>query len=106
MHRLATIVDDRQDVIIIGAGFSGISAMYRARKMGLKAKIFESGLDFGGVWYWNRYPGARVDSELPFYQLNIPEAYKSFEFTQRFPDYNELRRYMTHLGRALDYVRM
>jgi len=90
-----------QDVIIVGAGFSGISAIYRARRLGLKAKIFEAGLDFGGVWYWNRYPGARVDSEFPFYQLNVPESYKSFDFTQRFPDHHELRRYMAHLDKTL-----
>ncbi|EUC27099.1 hypothetical protein COCCADRAFT_10211 [Bipolaris zeicola 26-R-13] len=94
--------DDRLDLIIVGAGFSGISAIYRARKLGLRAKIFEAGLDFGGVWYWNRYPGARVDSEFPFYQLNIPEAYKSFDFTQRFPDHKELRRYMNHLDNVLE----
>lgn len=50
------------DVIVVGAGFSGISAIYRLRKQGLKVKMFEAGSDFGGVWYWNRYPGARVDS--------------------------------------------
>lgn len=62
------------DVVVIGAGFSGISAIYRLRKKGLNVKTFEAGSDFGGVWYWNKYPGARVDSETPFYQLNIPEA--------------------------------
>src|SRR4051794_24940905 len=50
--------------------------------------------DFGGVWYWNRYPGARVDSETPFYQLNIPAVYNSWNFSQRFPDHAELRKYM------------
>ena len=59
------------DVLVIGAGFSGITAIHRFRKLGMKVKCFESGADFGGVWYWNRYPGARVDSECPFYQLNM-----------------------------------
>ncbi|KAF2819650.1 FAD/NAD(P)-binding domain-containing protein [Ophiobolus disseminans] len=90
------------DVIIIGAGFSGISALYRLRKEGLKAHIFESGSDFGGVWYWNRYPGARVDSETPFYQLNIPEVYNTWSFSQRFPDHVELRRYMAHIDKTLN----
>lgn len=45
------------DCLIIGGGFSGISALYRTRKLGLKAVILESGSDFGGVWYHNRYPG-------------------------------------------------
>ena len=43
------------DVIVVGAGFSGITAIHRFRKLGLKVKCFESGSDFGGVWYWNRY---------------------------------------------------
>ncbi|KAI8939027.1 hypothetical protein NX059_004867 [Plenodomus lindquistii] len=89
------------DVIIVGAGFSGISSLYRLRKDGFKAHIFESASDFGGVWYWNRYPGARVDSEMPFYQLNIPEVYNTFTFSQRFPDHRELRKYMAHVDKTL-----
>jgi cation diffusion facilitator CzcD-associated flavoprotein CzcO len=90
------------DVLIVGGGFSGIASLYRARKLGLNAKLFEAGADFGGVWHWNRYPGARVDSEFPFYQLNIPEAYRSWHFSERFPGAEELRRYMAHLDKALD----
>ncbi|KAH7080803.1 hypothetical protein FB567DRAFT_113269 [Paraphoma chrysanthemicola] len=90
------------DVIIVGAGFSGISALHRLRKEGLKAHIFEAGSDFGGVWYWNRYPGARVDSESPFYQLNIPEVYNTWSFSQRFPDHVELRKYMAHIDKTLN----
>lgn len=43
------------DALIVGAGFSGTYALYRLRKLGLDVKVFESGNDFGGVWYWNRY---------------------------------------------------
>ncbi|TKA73625.1 hypothetical protein B0A55_07489, partial [Friedmanniomyces simplex] len=89
------------DVLVIGAGFSGITAIHRFRKQGMKVKCFESGADFGGVWYWNRYPGARVDSECPFYQLNIPEVYKDWHFTQRFSDHRELRQYMAHIDKTL-----
>lgn len=85
------------DVLVIGAGISGISTLYRIRKLGFTAKIFESGSNYGGTWYWNQYPGARVDSEFPFYQLNIPEAWKTWEFTQRFPNGEELRRYFQHV---------
>jgi len=87
--------------IIVGAGFSGISALHRFRGLGLSAHIFESGTDFGGVWYWNRYPGARVDSETPFYQLNIPEVYRSWNFSSRFPDHVELRKYFAHIDKTL-----
>ena len=48
----------RCDAIVVGAGFSGMTAIHRFRKLGLNVKCFESGSDFGGVWYWNRYPGA------------------------------------------------
>ena len=89
------------DVIIIGGGFSGISMLHRVRKLGLKPVIFESGTDFGGVWYHNRYPGARVDSEWPYYQLNIPEVYNSFAFTERFPGHAELRKYVAHIDKVL-----
>lgn len=90
------------DVLIVGAGFSGITAIHRFRKLGLTVKCFESGTDFGGVWYWNRYPGARVDSEAPFYQLNIPEVYRDWHFTQRFSDHVELREYMKHIDKTLN----
>lgn len=92
----------RCDVLVIGAGFSGITAIHRIRKLGLTVKCFESGSDFGGVWYWNRYPGARVDSEAPFYQLNIPEVYRDWHFNQRFSDHRELREYMAHIDKTLD----
>ena len=62
------------DVLVVGAGFSGIATLYRMRKLGLDTKVFETGSDFGGVWYWNRYPGARVVSPLP---LDEPSRYSS-----------------------------
>jgi cation diffusion facilitator CzcD-associated flavoprotein CzcO len=89
------------DCIVVGAGFSGISALHRLRSLNLSAHIFEAGGDFGGVWYWNRYPGARVDSETPFYQLNIPEVYKTWNFSFRFPDHVELRKYFAHIDKTL-----
>ena len=55
----------------------------------------------GGAWHWNRYPGARVDSETPFYQLSIPEVYNTWTFSQRFPDHHELRRYIAHIDETL-----
>lgn len=50
---------------------------------------------------FNRYPGARVDSETPFYQLNIPEVYNTWSFSKRFPDHVELREYFAHIDRTL-----
>src|SRR5258708_5064074 len=51
------------DAIIIGAGISGMYMLYRLRELGLSVGVFEAGTGVGGTWYWNRYPGARFDSE-------------------------------------------
>ena len=51
------------DAIIIGAGISGLYQLLKLRQLGLKVKVFEAGTGVGGTWYWNRYPGARFDSE-------------------------------------------
>ncbi|OAL39669.1 hypothetical protein AYO20_01066 [Fonsecaea nubica] len=90
------------DVVIVGAGFSGMYGLHRLRKLGYKVKAFEMGGDFGGVWYWNRYPGARVDSEWPYYQLSLPEVWKDWNFTERFPSHTEIRNYFAHVDKVLD----
>jgi cation diffusion facilitator CzcD-associated flavoprotein CzcO len=51
------------DAIIIGAGMSGMYQLYRLRELGMRVRVFEAGTGVGGTWYWNRYPGARFDSE-------------------------------------------
>ena len=56
------------DVIIVGAGFAGLYLLDRLRSMGMAVQVFEAGGGLGGVWYWNCYPGARVDSSGPIYQ--------------------------------------
>ncbi|KAL5363923.1 hypothetical protein BJX96DRAFT_178507 [Aspergillus floccosus] len=89
------------DAVIVGAGFSGTYGLHKLRKAGLKVKVFEAASDLGGVWYWNRYPGARVDSEWPYYQLTIPEVYEDFYFTERFPGHAEIRRYFAHADKML-----
>lgn len=95
----------RVDALVIGAGFSGVSMLYKLRQLGLNAKIFEAGEGFGGTWYWNRYPGARVDSEFPFYQLNIPELYETWTFQERYPDHRELRAYFAHADKVLNLTK-
>lgn len=90
------------DVLVVGAGFSGVTAIHRFRKLGLSVKCFEKAEGFGGTWFWNRYPGARVDSEVPLYQLNIPEVWADWSFSERFPGHEELRRYFEHVAKVLD----
>lgn len=93
------------DVLVVGGGFSGMYAIHHFRKLGLNVKVFDAGADFGGTWYWNRYPGARVDSETPYYALSIPEVYKDWFWKERFPDYEELREYFAHVDNILDLRR-
>ena len=64
------------EVLIIGAGFGGIYLMHQLRKLGFQCKIYEAGKELGGVWHWNCYPGARVDSAIPVYELQFPEVWK------------------------------
>ncbi|KAJ5777598.1 hypothetical protein N7520_000844 [Penicillium odoratum] len=89
------------DAIVIGGGFGGCNSLYRLRNLGLSVKLIEAGSAFGGVWHWNRYPGARVDSDMPSYQFNIPAVYKGWNWTERFPGDEELRRYFTHVDSVL-----
>ena len=62
------------DVVVIGAGFAGMYAMYRAQQAGLSVHGFEAGTDVGGTWYWNRYPGARCDVESVDYSFSFDDA--------------------------------
>ena len=64
------------DVLIVGAGFGGVYTLYKLRdELGLKAKIFEAGTDIGGIWHWNCYPGARVDSDVPVYEYSCVNTF-------------------------------
>ena len=65
------------DVLIVGAGFGGVYLMHRLRdELGFKCKIYEAGRELGGIWHWNCYPGARVDTQVPIYEYSLPEIWK------------------------------
>ncbi|KAH0842356.1 hypothetical protein AYO21_00029 [Fonsecaea monophora] len=93
--------DEILDMVIVGAGFAGIYLLHQLRKLGFKAKIVEAGSDLGGIWYWNRYPGARVDSQYPVYALSIPEVYRDWTWSSHYPDHAELREYFQHVENCL-----
>lgn len=98
--------DARQfEVLIIGAGFSGLYQLYRLRKLGFEVKLFDAGSDLGGVWHWNCYPGARVDSHVPNYEYSIEEVWQDWCWTERFPGGEELQRYFAHVDNKLDLKR-
>jgi cation diffusion facilitator CzcD-associated flavoprotein CzcO len=90
------------DALIVGAGFGGCYSLYKLRQLGLKVHVVEAGASLGGVWYWNTYPGARVDSEIPFYQFSLPEVWRKWNWTERFPSGDELRAYFKHVDETLD----
>lgn len=88
------------DVLIVGAGFGGTYLLYEMRKAGFKTVLYEAGQSFGGTWRWNVYPGARVDSEVPIYQLSIPEVYNTWTWTTNYPDWHELQAYFDHVDKV------
>ncbi|KAF2098477.1 HK97 family phage prohead protease [Rhizodiscina lignyota] len=90
------------DVLVVGAGFGGVFCAKTLREMGLKVVIYEAGQSFGGTWRWNRYPGARVDSEVPEYEFSWPEVWKDWTWSTNYPNYQELREYFDHVDKVID----
>ena len=87
------------DVIIIGAGISGMYQLYRLRKLGLTVRVFETGKDVGGTWYWNRYPGARFDSESYSYGYSFSkELLQEWEWKEHFSAQPETLRYLNYVA--------
>lgn len=90
------------DVLIVGAGFAGLYQLHHLRKKGLRVKVIEAGNDIGGVWYWNCYPGARVDSIGAIYQFSDPELWKDWNYSEKFPQWDEVRAYFDHVDSKWD----
>lgn len=90
------------DVVLIGGGFGGSYALWKFRNLGFKVHLFEAGAALGGVWHHNSYPGARVDSEMPYYQFTIPEVYRDWRWTKRFPGHEEIKAYFAHADKVLE----
>lgn len=87
------------DALIVGAGFGGVYQLKRLRDEGFNVKLVESGTDYGGIWHWNSYPGARVDSPVPHYQFfSDPDLISGWTWSQRFPGFAELRRYFRYVA--------
>ena len=90
------------DAIIVGAGFSGIYLLHKLRDAGFNVLLVDAASQPGGIWYWNCYPGARVDSQVPLYEFSIDEVWKSWTWSERFPGWEELRAYFRHVCDTLD----
>jgi cation diffusion facilitator CzcD-associated flavoprotein CzcO len=88
------------DAVIIGAGFSGMYQLLRLRDgLGLKTVVLEMADGVGGTWHWNRYPGARCDSESHSYSYYFDDGLlRDWQWTERYPGHEEIRRYLNHVA--------
>ncbi|MEU6357277.1 NAD(P)/FAD-dependent oxidoreductase [Streptomyces sp. NPDC047072] len=94
------------DVLVIGAGVTGIYQLYRAREAGFSVRLIEAGSGVGGTWYWNRYPEARFDSESYTYgYLFSKELWEEWEWSEKFAGQPEIERYFNHVVDRFDLRR-
>jgi cyclohexanone monooxygenase len=97
---------DSVDVVVVGAGFSGLYMLHKLRGLGLSVRVYEAGSGVGGTWYWNRYPGARVDIESQEYSYSFsPELEAEWEWSERYASQPELLRYLNHVADRFDLRR-
>jgi cation diffusion facilitator CzcD-associated flavoprotein CzcO len=95
------------DAVVIGAGFSGMYMLKSLRdKLGLSVRVYEAGETVGGTWYWNRYPGARCDSDSYIYCFTFDkQLLQEWEWTERYPEQPEILRYLEHVAGRHDLKR-
>jgi cation diffusion facilitator CzcD-associated flavoprotein CzcO len=94
------------DAIIVGAGVSGLYQLHKLRELGLQVRVFETGTGVGGTWYWNRYPGARFDSESYTYGYSFSqELLDEWNWDERFAGQPETERYLNHVADKFDLRR-
>jgi cation diffusion facilitator CzcD-associated flavoprotein CzcO len=95
------------DAIVVGAGFAGMYQLLCLRdRLGLSARVLEAGDGVGGTWYWNRYPGARCDSESHSYSYYFSkELLEEWQWSERYPEQPEIMRYMNYVADKFDLKR-
>ncbi|WP_409185929.1 flavin-containing monooxygenase [Amycolatopsis sp. VS8301801F10] len=101
-------VEADYDAIVIGAGFSGLYILKRLRDLGLSARLYEAGSGVGGAWYWNRYPGARTDSDSMIYCFSEwfdEDLVREWGWRERYSSQPELERYFNWVADRLDLRR-
>ena len=90
------------DVLVIGGGFSGLYALDQLRDRGFSVKVWDAAGDFGGIWWWNCYPGARTDSTGQVYQFSHKDLWKGFDFQELFPGRAGVCEYLRYVDQQLD----
>ena len=94
------------DAIVIGAGIAGLYQLYKLRELGLNVRVFEAGTGVGGTWYWNRYPGARFDSESYSYAYSFSqELLDEWDWSEHFASQPEILRYLQHVANKFDLLK-
>jgi cation diffusion facilitator CzcD-associated flavoprotein CzcO len=95
------------DAVVIGAGFSGLYMLYRLRdKLGMSARVYETGDGVGGTWFWNRYPGARCDSEAYLYCYSFDkDLVQEWNWSGKYPEQPEILAYLNHVADRFDLRR-
>src|SRR3954465_1517752 len=106
-HQQTTVPGLREvDAVVVGAGLSGLYVLHRLRKQGLTVQVYEKGDGVGGTWYWNRYPGARVDVKSMEYSYSFsPELEQDWEWSEKYPPQPEVLRYVEHVADRFDLRR-
>ena len=94
------------DVLIVGAGFSGLYLLYRLRGSGFRVRVVDRAPDVGGTWHWNRYPGARCDVESVQYAYSFsPELEQEWVWTEKYATQPEILRYAHYVAERFDLRR-
>jgi cation diffusion facilitator CzcD-associated flavoprotein CzcO len=103
---MATEADASFDVLVVGAGFSGLYALHRLRQLGLRTRVLEMAENVGGTWLYNRYPGARCDIESIEYSYSFSEEIQQeWVWTETMPAQPEVEAYLNFVADRLDLRR-
>lgn len=101
-----TKVKTDYDSIVIGAGFSGLAMLYHLRELNMNSLVIEAGSGVGGTWFWNRYPGARTDSEFSYYSFSFSkEVRDEWVWKERYAGQPEVLAYLEFVAKKLDLAK-
>ena len=98
-----TNITEKTDIVVVGAGITGIYMTHKARELGFNVVAFERGTGVGGTWYWNRYPGLRCDVESVNYSYSFSEEIQQeWTWKEKFPSQPEILEYLEFVAKKLD----
>jgi cation diffusion facilitator CzcD-associated flavoprotein CzcO len=105
-HKIEADTTPEFDAVVIGAGVSGLYQLYKLRELGMRVRVFETATGVGGTWYWNRYPGARFDSESWTYGYSFSqELLEEWDWEEHFAGQPETERYLNYVADKFDLRR-